>query len=159
MERGLSALHVDGVIRRGVEDEAEVGKKLAAADCSGLLLSERELACHHGSSEGLCVTGGIGVVPDEGIFPFEFLDRVGALPLDDRNLKSLDGIGPSRECLDRVFQGEGYLAVRDAVARVYHPDDASPHVAIQTRAGENEVVADRGFCVDRQVDDDFVGRG
>jgi hypothetical protein len=50
--------------------------------------------------------------------------------LDDRNLKSLDGIGPSRECLDRVFQGEGHLAVGDAVTGVHYPDDASTHVAI-----------------------------
>jgi hypothetical protein len=55
VECGLSTLHVDGVTLCGVEDEAEIGKKLAAADCPGLLLGERELVCHHGSSEGLCV--------------------------------------------------------------------------------------------------------
>ena len=81
------------------------------------------------------------------------------MPLDHCHLKSLDRIGLSGECLDGVFERESHLAVRDAVAGVYHPGDAPAHIAIQARAGENQVVANRGSCLDGKVDYDFIGRG
>jgi hypothetical protein len=81
------------------------------------------------------------------------------LPLDHCHLQGLDRIGLSGECLDCVFECESHLAVCDAVAGVYHPGDAPTHIAIQARAGENQVVANRGSCLDGKVDYDLVGRG